>query len=119
MRRTEVGPDGWGPVLGGGQGLGLTHDVTGREWMPEGLPTFEGGSDPGGGKIGQLRGDIMELLADGLVLLGNGCEHLGYPTQLMRDGDQPPNVLGKKGDGGGFREEGAPQRFRIEVREIL
>ena len=29
----------------------------------------------------------MELLPDGFVFLGDGCERLGYPTQLMRDGN--------------------------------
>jgi len=31
----------------------------------------------GGGKVGKLRGDIMELLPDGLVFLGDGGESLG------------------------------------------
>jgi len=30
------GPYGWGPTLGGGQGQGPTHDMTGRGWRPEG-----------------------------------------------------------------------------------
>ena len=61
----------------------------------------------------------MELLPDCFVFLGDGWERLGYPTQLMRDGDQPPDELGQEGDHGGFRKEGAGQRFRVEIWEIL
>ena len=83
VRWKVVGLHKWGPALGWGQVLGLTHDVTGREWIPEGQPTLGGFLIMGGGQVGQLRGDIMELLPDGLVFLGDGCERLGYPTQLM------------------------------------
>ena len=31
----------------------------------------------------------MELLPNGLIFLGDACELLGYPTQLMRNGDKP------------------------------
>jgi len=41
----------------------------------------------------------MKLLPDGFAFLGDGCEYLGYPTQLMRDGNQRPVQLGQKGDG--------------------
>ena len=61
----------------------------------------------------------MELLRDSLVLLGDGCERLGYPTQIMRDDDQPPDQLGQEGDGDGFGKKGARQRFCIEVWEVL
>jgi len=44
----------------------------------------------------------MELLPDGLIFLGDGCELLGYPTQLMGNGDEPLDELGQEGDGGGF-----------------
>ena len=36
-----------------------------------------------GGEVGALRGQVMELLPEGFIFLGNGCELLGYPTQLM------------------------------------
>ena len=43
------GPHGWGPALGEGQGWGLTHDETGREWIPGGQPELGGGFGPEGG----------------------------------------------------------------------
>ena len=33
-----------------------------------------------GGGIGQLRGDIIELLPDGLIFLEEGVELPGYPA---------------------------------------
>ena len=36
-----------------------------------------------GGRFRELRGDVMELLPPVLVLLGDGCDRLGYPAQLM------------------------------------
>jgi len=35
------------------------------------------------GEVGELRGDVMELLPEVLVFLGDGCDGLGYPAQLM------------------------------------
>jgi len=37
----------------------------------------------GGGKVHELRGDVMELLPELLVFLGDGCNRLGYPAEVM------------------------------------
>ena len=72
-----------GGVAPGGQGSGLTLDVTGQVWRleigdPRGCLLFLGG-----GKVRELRGDVVELLPEVLVFLGDGCDRLGYPAQLM------------------------------------
>jgi len=37
----------------------------------------------GVGVVRELRGDVVELLLEVLVFLGDGCDRLGYPAQLM------------------------------------
>jgi len=49
----------------------------------------------------------MELLPEVLVFLGDGCDRLGYPAQLMRDRHQALDKLGEEDDGYGFDGEGA------------
>jgi len=60
----------------------------------------------------------VELLPDGLIFLRDGCEVLGYPTQLMGNADEPLDVLGEESDGGGFGWDGVGQHLRAEVREV-
>jgi len=57
----------------------------------------------------------MDLLTNDLVLLGDGCEHLGYPSQLLRDGDQWFCELGEERDAGRWGGDDAGQRFGAEV----
>jgi len=72
----------------------------------------------GGREVGELRDNIMELVPDGLVFLGDGCELLGHPTLLMGDSDEPFDELGEEGDGGGFGEDGVGHRFGAEVQKL-
>ena len=37
----------------------------------------------GCGEVRELGGHVMELLPEVLVFLGDGCDRLGYPAQLM------------------------------------
>jgi len=60
----------------------------------------------------------VELLPDRLICLGDGCELLGYPTQLMGNGDEPSDKLGQEGDGGGFGRDGGGQRLGAEIRTL-
>jgi len=57
----------------------------------------------------------VELLPDGVGFLGDGCELLGYPTQLMGNGDEPLDKLGQEGDGGRFSRDGVGLRLGAEV----
>jgi len=61
----------------------------------------------------------MELLADDVVLQGDGCEFLGYRAKLVGDGHQPFDELGEEGDGGEFGRDESFQGFPTEVQEIL
>jgi len=61
----------------------------------------------------------MELFPEVLVFLGDGCDCLGYPAQLMRDGYQALEELGEENDGDGLDGEGAGLRVWAEVREVL
>jgi len=60
----------------------------------------------------------MELLPDGLIFLGDGCELLGYPTRLMGNGDHPLHERGQEGDSGGFRGDSVGMHFGAEVGEV-
>ena len=60
----------------------------------------------------------MELLPNGLIFLGDGCELLGYPTQLMGNGDQPLNELGQESDGGGLGRDCVGKRFGAARGEV-
>jgi len=60
----------------------------------------------------------VELLPYGLIFLGDGCELLGYPTQLMGNGDEPLDELGEESDGGGFGWDGVGQHLSTEVGEV-
>ena len=60
----------------------------------------------------------MELLPNGLICLGDGCEPLGYPTQLMGNGDNPLDELGQESDGGRFGGDCVGQCFGADVREV-
>jgi len=70
------------------------------------------------GEVGQLRGDVKELLPHGLVLPRDRCELLGYPAQLMGNGNKHFDKLGQEGDSGGFSEDGLGQRCGTEVWEV-
>ena len=48
----------------------------------------------GVGEVCELGRDVMELLPEVFVFLGNGCDGLGYPAQLMRDCHQALDELG-------------------------
>jgi len=52
----------------------------------------------GVGEVCELGGDVMELLPEVLVFLGDGCDRLGYPAQLVRDGRQALDELGEEDD---------------------
>jgi len=73
---------GGGPVLGG-QGSGQTHDVTGPYGCLEIGNPRSGLLFLGVGEVRELRGDVMELLPEVLVFLGDCCDSLGYPAQLV------------------------------------
>jgi len=60
----------------------------------------------------------MELLPEVLVFLGDGCDCLGYPAQLMRDGYEALDELGEENDHDGFDGEGAGLRVWAKVREV-
>jgi len=72
-----------------------------------------------GGEVGELRGDVMELLPEVLVFLGDGCDRLVYPAQFMRDGHQALDKLGEEDDRDGFDGKGAGLRIGAKVREVL
>jgi len=61
----------------------------------------------------------MELLAEVLVFLGDVCDGLVYPAQLMRDGHQALYELGKENDRDGFDGEGAGLPVWAKVRKVL
>jgi len=61
----------------------------------------------------------MELLPEVLVFLGDGCDRLVYPAQLMRGRHQALDELGEENDRDGFDGEGAGLRVGAEVREVL
>jgi len=71
-----------------------------------------------GGEVGQQQGDVVELLPNGLIFLGDGCELLGYPSQLMGDGDKPFDELGQESDGGRFGGDCVGQSLGSEIREV-
>jgi len=71
------------------------------------------------GEVRELRGDVIELLPEVLVFLGDGCERVGYPAQLMSDSHQALDELGKEDDCDGFDGEGAGLPVWAEVPEIL
>jgi len=48
----------------------------------------------------------VELLPDCLAFLGDRCELLGYPTQLMGNGDELFDEPRQEGDGGRFGGDG-------------
>jgi len=60
----------------------------------------------------------VELLPNGLIFLGDGCELLGYPSQLMGDGDKPFDELGQESDRGRFGGNCVGQRRGPEIREV-
>ena len=61
----------------------------------------------------------MELLPVVLVFLGDGCDGLGYPAQLVGDSHQALDELGEENDRDGFDGECAGLRMWAEVREAL
>jgi len=61
----------------------------------------------------------MELLPEVLAFLGDGCDGLGYPAQLVCDGHQALDELGEENDCDRFNEEGAGLRVWAEIREVL
>ena len=44
----------------------------------------------------------MELLPQCFVFLREGCQLLGNPGELLRDGDHPSNEQGEEGEGRGL-----------------
>ena len=60
----------------------------------------------------------MELLPNGLIFLADGSELLGYPTQLMGNGDKPLNELGQESDGGRFGGDCVGQHLGSEIRDV-
>jgi len=73
----------------------------------------------GVGEVCELGGNVVELLPEVLVFLGNGCDHLGYPAQLMRAGHQALDELGEENYRDRFHGEGAGLRIWAEVGEVL
>jgi len=61
----------------------------------------------------------MELLPEVLVFLGDGCDRLGYPAQLMQDGHQALDEMGEENDRDGLYGEGAGLGIWAEVGEVL
>ena len=61
----------------------------------------------------------MELLPQVLVFLGDGCDRLGYPAQLMRNGHQALYELGEENDRDGLDGEGVGLRVWRKVRKVL
>ena len=61
----------------------------------------------------------MELLPDSLIFLGDGCELLGYPAELMGDSDELLDELRQEGDGGGFGGNGDSHCFGVDIWEVL
>ena len=61
----------------------------------------------------------MELLPEVLVFLGDGCNRLGYPAQLVRDCHQALDELGEENNRDGLNGEGAGLRVWAEIREVL
>jgi len=60
----------------------------------------------------------VELLPDCVAFLGDGCELLGYPTQLMGNGDELLDELRQEGDGGRFGGDGVGQYLGAEVGKV-
>jgi len=73
----------------------------------------------GVGEVCEYGEDVVELLPEVLVFLGDGCDRPGYPAQLMRDSHQGLDELGEENDRDGFNGEGAGLRIWAAVWEVL